>query len=179
MPFLSMTQIENAFNEVIPAFLKKPFAVAELVDAIGQKLSADADSRDRLEREAELLLAGRDDLFFTRETCYPKADFFRGTTFRILPGEAERERNILLYGARFAPFCDPEVFPDDYSIRTGRKKCRPVPVQLRFSDIAPAFQLLGHSGLIDHLAAESNENLAKLRAFRRKFMNTKEPTSNG
>ena len=166
MPFLSMTQIENAFNEVIPAFLKKPFAVAELVDAIGQKLSADADSRDRLEREAELLLAGRDDLFFTRETCYPKADFFRGTTFRILPGEAERERNILLYGARFAPFCRADIFPDEYALRIGGKKCRTKSVTMPFAQLAPAFMLWGHTGLIDCLTAESNDNLAALRSSR-------------
>lgn len=167
MPFLSMTQIENAFNEVIPAFLKKPFAVADLVDAVGKNLSADADSRDRLERETELLLAGRDDLFFTGgDTCYPKADFFRGTTFRILPGEAEREQNILLYGARFAPFCRSDIFPDEYTLRIGGKKCRTRSVTMPFAQLAPAFMLWGHTGLIDCLTAESNDNLAALRSAR-------------
>ena len=166
MPFLSMTQIENAFNEVIPAFLKKPFAVADLVDAVEKKLSADTESRDRLERETELLLAGRDDLFFTPETCYPKADFFRGTKFRIVPGDAERERNILLYGARFAPFCRADIFPDEYTLRIGGKKCRTVSVTMPFAQLAPAFMLWGHTGLIDCLAAESNENVAALRSSR-------------
>lgn len=166
MPFLSMTQIENAFHEVIPDFLKKPFAVSELVDAIGNKLSADDSSRERLERETELLLAGRDDLFYTPETCYPKADFFRGATFRIVPGEAERKQNILLYGARFAPFCRADIFPDEYAIRYGRKKCRTVSVTLPFAQLVPSFMLWGRTGLIDCLAAESNENLAALRSAR-------------
>ena len=166
MSFLSMTQIEDAFHEVVPAFLKKPFAVSELVDAIGRKLSADDSSRDRLERETELLLTGRDDLFYTPETCYPKADFFRGTTFRIVPGEAERKRNILLYGARFAPFCRADIFPDEYALRYGRKKCRTVSVSLPFSQLVPSFMLWGRTGLIDCLAAESNENLTALRSSR-------------
>lgn len=166
MSFLSMTQIENAFHEVIPAFLKKPFAVSELVDSIGRKLSADESSRDRLERETELLLAGCSDLFYTPETCYPKADFFRGTTFRIVPGEAERKRNILLYGARFAPFCKADIFPDEYALRYGRKKCRTVSVTLPFSQLVPSFMLWGRTGLIDCLAAESNENLTALRSSR-------------
>ena len=166
MSFLSMTQIEDAFHEVIPAFLKKPFAVSALVDSIGSRLSADESSRDRLERETELLLAGRDDLFYTPETCYPKADFFRGTTFRIVPGEAERKQNILLYGARFAPFCRADIFPDEYALRHGRKKCRTVSVSLPFSQLVPTFMLWGRTGLIDCLAAESNENLAALRSAR-------------
>lgn len=166
MAFLSMTQIEDAFHEVVPAFLKKPFAVSELVDAIGRKLSADDSSRERLERETELLLAGRDDLFYTPETCYPKADFFRGATFRIVPGEAERKQNILLYGARFAPFCRADIFPDEYALRYGRKKCRTVSVTLPFSQLVPSFMLWGRTGLIDCLAAESNENLAALRSAR-------------
>ena len=166
MAFFSMSQIEDAVLDLLPSFLTGPFSVSGLADSVQKKLAADADARGRIERQTELLLATLPEPFFTGSMCYPKEPFFRGTRFRVTPGPMEREKNILLPGARFAPFCDPEVFPDDYSIRTGRKKCRPVPVQLRFSDIAPAFQLLGHSGLIDHLAAESNENLAKLRASR-------------
>ena len=166
MSSLTMSRIEEAFLEVLPPFMFDEFPVSAVLEKVMEKLGAEEKDRDRVLRDTELLLAGRPDIFFTEERCFPRAAFFRGAQFRIVPSHLELERNILLPGARFAPFCDPDVFPDEYTLSAGGKTCPVRPCMLRFSELAHAYFLLGRSGLIDYLSAESNDNWNALRSHR-------------
>lgn len=166
MSSLTMSRIEEAFLEVLPPFMFDEFPVSALLEKIMEKLGAEEKDRDRVLRDTELLLAGRPDMFFTEERCFPRGAFFRGARFRIVPSHLELEKNILLPGARFTPFCDPEVFPDEYTLSASGNLCPVIPYTLRFSELAHAYFLLGRSGLIDYLSAESNENWKALRAQR-------------
>ena len=164
--FISSSQIERAVEEVLPSFLTEPFPVAGYVNNVTARLKADPDAKERVAKEAELILAGDDRFFMDDEMAYPKAAFFRNTKLRIIPGRAELEQNLLLPGARFEPFCSQELFPDEYTVTADGKPCKVLTTKMRYADLAPASILLGKSGLLDYLCAESDANYRILRSSR-------------
>ncbi len=166
MSDFTMTQIETALEAVLPPFLVQEFSCRTLAEAVQKKLSAPESALDKIERETELYLAAREDCFLENGICYPKQAFFKGTKFRVIPSRLELEKNILFPGARFAPFVTEDVFPDEFEVSSGKIKCPVLTVPVRFADLVPSFLLLGRAGMLDYLAAESNENWHQLSSSR-------------
>ncbi len=144
------------------------FSVKDAVDFVAAALKpGNAEEKKRLERDVELILEGRTDLFYRSgsDTCYNRAAFFKGTCFKIVPAKLEIKEGILFYGARFAPFCSDEVFPDEYLLRARGAKTRfqPVACPVQFGQVARIFQMLGRSAIIDCIVAESDDNYKALK----------------
>lgn len=165
---LSLNRIEETVENLLNTRFAESisFPEQELADAAKTALNA-AGSKDdahRVEKETELILRAHDDLFVSDGKVYPKNVFFRGMEFRVVPSAAELEKAVLFPGAAFIPFVSGELFTDDFELTDEDGEQLPaVSVSARFSEIAPAFMMLGHSGIIDHLSAESEENRMALK----------------
>lgn len=162
---ISVSLIENTVLDLLPAFLYEAFPLNGFINAVTDKLNVpEGDDKRRIQKETELILANDERLFYTTELCYPREVFFRKTQFRIIPGRNEIERNILLPGARFAPFASEEHFADEFKVASADGiKCPAETVTMTFADMTPAFFLLGRAGMLDTLCAESDANFRKLR----------------
>ena len=160
---LSLNHIEETVENMLADRFGRLFSfpVSELTEAAiaALKPTSDAD-RKRVEKEVELVLAAQDGFFYSEGKVYPKQEFFRGTEFKIIPTAFEIEKAVLLPGAAFIPFCNSdEVFADEFVLKAGNsKKRKTVTINTRFSEIAPAYMMLGNSGVIDYLSAECEEN---------------------
>ena len=146
------------------------FETAELTAFIAANLpdrNSDEASRKRLVRDLELLLEGRNSLFYRAgaETCFLRNSFFRGARFKIRPSEYEIREGLLFYGARFAPFCSEDIFADDYRIveKDSSAPCPPLACPVLFSRVAKLFQMLGRSTMIDCIVADDAENYRVLQ----------------
>lgn len=165
---LSLNRIEETVEKLLLKSFGKQisFPLSSLADAAVKTLNTSGTADEhRVRRETELLLLSHDDFFLSGETVYPLDAFFRGTLFRTVPSDAEVELGILFPGAAFIPFCSGELFPDEFQLTDSPGK-KPFPVVSRvlpFACAASAFTMLGRSGIIDHLSAESESNRRALR----------------
>lgn len=161
----------NRIEEVIEDLLADRFAekisfpADELADAaISILLIKDQDDIKRVRKECELILRAHEDLFVSGDKVYPKNSFFNGTELRIVPTGHEIEKAILFPGAAFIPFCNNELFSDEFELKDQNGKILPVmEVQSPYNDLQPSFLMLGPSGIVDYLSAESEENRMLLR----------------
>lgn len=161
----------NCIEEVIEDLLADRFAekisfpADELADAaISTLLVKDQEDIKRVRKECELILRAHDDLFVSGEKVYPKDTFFNGTELRIVPTGHEIEKAILFPGASFIPFCNNELFSDEFELKDQNGNILPVmEVQSLYGDLLPSFLMLGPSGIVDYLSAESEENRMLLR----------------
>ena len=162
---ISVSLIENTVLDLLPAFLYEAFPLNGFINAVTDKLNVpEGDDKRRVQKETELILANDERLFYTTELCYPREVFFRKTQFRIIPGRNEIKQNILLPGARFAPFASEEHFYDEFKVTsTDGIRCPAKTVTMKFTDMTSAFFLLGRAGMLDTLCAESDANFRKLR----------------
>ncbi len=179
MTLISIRRIEEAFGACLDT-REEPFPFSELSASVAASLGvseSDTEAFRRIERECEILFSEREDFFRSGRPdglCHPKQSFFRACRFRIAPSAFEIEQGILLPGARFAPYCSGELFPDDYEIRprisAGKEEEKKGPVleireiRAEFGEIAPAYLMLGRAEFIDRLVAESDENYRTLRS---------------
>lgn len=163
----SLKQIEDAVGSLLDGRFSGMFSFPEeqLADCAVQVLKAvSKDDLRRIRKETELILRAREDLFVSRGKVYPKQQFFNGAEFRVTPSPAELQKAVLFPGAAFIPFCTEEIFPDEFTLRgENGERLGTVPVTASHAELAPAFLMLGHSGLIDYLSAESEENRQILR----------------
>ncbi len=160
---LSLNHIEETVENMLADRFGRLFSfpVSELTEAALAALNPASEAdRKRVEKEVELVLAAQDGFFYSDGKVYPKQEFFRGTEFKIVPTAFEIEKAVLLPGAAFIPFCNSdEVFADEFVLKTGKeKRLSTFTVTARFSEIAPAYMMLGNSGVIDYLSAECEEN---------------------
>lgn len=115
--------------------MRESFSVNDVVAFVNQNAALPpAERKERVERDIELILEGRSDIFFNSNThnavCWNRAPFFKGTKIKILPSRLEIKDGVLLYGARFAPFCSDELFADEYllSVKGTKGNCRWYPI---------------------------------------------------
>lgn len=141
------------------------FDVKTLENALFEQLKPENDSeKSRIRREMDMVLRADGNYFASHDKAFPKQAFFKDTLFRMEPSTFELSNGILLSGARFAAFANPDVFPDDYTIKSGDIEIAVITFQMPFKALADAFFMLGKSGLIDYLSAEHNDNFARLRS---------------
>lgn len=165
---LSLNRIEETVENLLNNSFGEQFSFpqTQLADAAIHALhTSSPEDASRIRRETELILLARDDFFLSDKTVYPLNVFFRGTSFRVVPSAAELNSGILFPGAAFIPFCSGELFPDEFILTddSGKTSFPVVRRNLPFSDAAPAFTMLGRSGIIDHLSAESENNRLALQ----------------
>ena len=144
---------------------QESFSVQEAIAFVRANLPVKTETPEeikRLERNLELVLEGREDLFYRsgEKLCYNRKVFFRNSRFKIRPSEFEIREGLLFYGARFAPFCTEDLFADEYVLMEAgsAERFNVKTVKVRFSRIAALFQMLGRSNAIDCIVAEDAAN---------------------
>ena len=144
---------------------QESFSVQEAIAFVRANLPVKTETPEeikRLERNLELVLEGREDLFYRsgEKLCYNRKVFFRNSRFKIRPSEFEIREGLLFYGARFAPFCTEDLFADEYVLKEEGAAAgfNAKMVKVRFSLIAPLFQMMGRSNTIDCIVAEDAAN---------------------
>ncbi len=98
------------------------------------------------------------DFFRDGDRVSRRAGVFRGREFLITPEQWEIDAGILVPGHRFVPYLDPEVFPSEVVLRTGRRRIRTREDKFAVARIIGCFMLLGSEQMLDVLMAESPDN---------------------
>lgn len=168
---VSVSVVEDAVGKFLKSMENaESFSVNDVVAFVNQNAALPpAERKERVERDIELILEGRSDIFFNSNThnavCWNRAPFFKGTKIKILPSRLEIKDGVLLYGARFAPFCSDELFADEYllSVKGTKGELPVVSYTAQLGQIARTFMLLGRSVMIDCIVAESSENYEALK----------------
>ena len=68
----------------------------------------------RIRRELDSAISPESGYFSRDGKAVRRRTFFKDALFRIDPTPYELANAILFSGARFAPFCDENIFPDEY-----------------------------------------------------------------
>ena len=91
--------------------------------------------------------------------------FFRGTTVLCKPRPFELEHGIFLPAARLEPFHPAELYAGELEIRGGTSSdpFELTEVKTAFGEVADLFFMLGPSGTVDMLVAESQDNYEAIR----------------
>ena len=109
--------------------------------------------------EARELIVDADAGFFRDGDRVCRRDgVFRGRQFLITPETWEISEGVLIPGHRFVPYLDPEVFPSEVALRTGRRRIRTREGKFPVARIVGCFALLGSEQMLDVLMAESPKN---------------------
>lgn len=98
------------------------------------------------------------DFFRDGDRVSRRSSVFRGREFLITPEQWEIDAGILVPGHRFVPYLDPEVFPSEVVLRTGRRRIRTREDKFPVARIIGCFMLLGSEQMLDVLLAESPDN---------------------
>ncbi len=163
----TLTRVEEVMEDLLNGSWAGQFCFPEqaLIDMLIQELGAtQREDMERITKGAEALLRTRDDIFLSEGKVYPKNVFFQGAEFRLTPSRFELEKAILFPGSGFIPFASEEIFPDEFELACGNgKTVKTIEIKAAYADLAPSCTMLGHSGIIDYLSAESEENRRTLR----------------
>jgi len=157
-------------EDVVEAMLDKhflnrvSFSEDEVADSAVKALKATGkEDEQRIRKVTEQVLSAHEDLFIVKGTVYSKQVFFKDAEFRVVPSALELEHGILIPGAAFVPFCLEATYPDEFDLRDeAGVRMNLVTVSASFNELAPSLLMLGNSGIIDYLSAESEENRLKL-----------------
>lgn len=98
------------------------------------------------------------DFFRSGDRVRRRAGVFRNREFLITPEQWEIDAGILVPGHRFVPYLDPEVFPSEVVLRTGRRRIRTREDKFPMARVIGCFILLGSEQMLDVLLAESPDN---------------------
>jgi len=121
-------------------------------------LSALASSSKIPVADWEVIVDADADFFRDGDRVCRREAVFRGRSFLITPETWEIAEGVLIPGHRFVPYVDPEVFPSEIVLRTGRRKIRTRAGSFAVARIVGCFALLGSEQMLDVLMAESPEN---------------------
>ena len=108
--------------------------------------------------EWEIIIDSDADYFRDGDRVCRRESVFSGREFLITPEAWEIDRGVLVPGHRFVPYLEPEVFPSEVVLRTGRRKVRTVNGKFEMARIIGCFALLGSEQMLDVLMAESPGN---------------------
>lgn len=170
--YVNIDRIEDAVEKFLASRENADsFPLSELTDSVVRSVRASQEGKvDKIVRDIELIMEGRADFFTSDDEtagkiCHSRRKFFAGTKFKVVPTKMEINAGILFYGARFAPFCTQDIFPDEYVITLNGSGVQSEVLSYRgpFEQMAKIFMLLGRSNFIDCLIAESEENMKVLR----------------
>ena len=146
-------EIESAIQQLMQE-KNAVITVAKLCNFLGGN-PEDKDFCKRL----HFFLEGDDAFYsFDDENYYRRSDFFNGAAFVVTPTAWEVENDILIIGHRFQTFVNPEVFPSEVTIKSGRKNIAKKLIQEKLENIFPYHMLMGAEQLSDFFIGEDVEN---------------------
>ena len=108
--------------------------------------------------EREVIVDGDPDFFRDGDRVCRRESVFRGREFLITPETWEIAEGVLVPGHRFVPYLDPEVFPSEVVLRSGRRRIRTREGAFPLARVVGCFALLGSEQMLDVLMAESPQN---------------------
>ena len=108
--------------------------------------------------EREVLVDADPGFFRDGDRVCRRESVFRGREFLITPETWEIAEGVLIPGHRFVPYLDPEVFPSEVVLRTGRRRIRTREASFAMARLVGCFALLGSEQMLDVLMAESPKN---------------------
>lgn len=169
MNTVSIDDIDRSCAEFIKKSSRKSFAFQDAVEYVVKETGAGTEDMDRIKNNVQMLLTNDETLLYHDDKAIHRKTFFKGAQFLITPSTFELDRGILFAGDRFAPFCNQDVFHDEYELfRLGEKKSFPImQVTASVQSILPFHAFLGHAGIFDLICAESEDNRVKLRHCQR------------
>ena len=146
-------EIESAIQQL----MQKKNAVAT-VEKVCDFLGCNREDEE-LKRRLHFYLAG-DDAFYSLddENFYRRSDFFNGESFVITPTAWEVENDILIIGHRFQTFVNPEIFPSEITVKSGRKNIAKKLLCEKLENIFPYHMLMGAEQLSDFFIGEDVAN---------------------
>lgn len=103
---------KKALREHVNRFIeeqKKPFDLDSALETIVAPLCLDSLKKNMADIATLIIEDKR--LFVGERRCVPRAHYFRGAKFRMMPTPAEVEEGILYPGHRFMPFLSPQIDP--------------------------------------------------------------------
>ena len=146
-----MDKVKRSFRAEIKA------ALASASDEF--KISEAATTSNIPADEWERMIDADADYFRDGDRVCRRSAVFGGREFLITPEAWEIDRGVLVPGHRFVPYVDPEVFPSEVVLRSGRRKVRTVTGSFAMARIVGCFALLGSEQMLDVLMAESPKNV--------------------
>ena len=108
--------------------------------------------------EREVIVDADPGFFRDGDRVRRRESVFRNRKFLITPETWEIAEGVLIPGHRFVPYLDPEVFPSEVVLRTGRRRIRTREDKFALARIVGCFALLGSEQMLDVLMAESPGN---------------------
>lgn len=106
----------------------------------------------------ETIIDADTDFFRDGDRVCRREAVFCGRSFLLTPETWEIAEGVLIPGHRFVPYLDPEVFPSEVTLRTGRRRIRTREDAFKMAQIIGCFPLMGTEQMLDVLVAESPEN---------------------
>ena len=108
--------------------------------------------------EREVIVDADPDFFRDGDRVCRRESVFRGREFLITPETWEIAEGVLVPGHRFVPYLDPEVFPSEVELRTGRRRIGTREEAFPLARVVGCCALLGSEQMLDVLMAESPGN---------------------
>jgi hypothetical protein len=147
--------------EMYASVADEPFTLETIMTAL-QKLFPCGE--ERVPEIAALL--GREPSLFhdaAHDVYIPRASFFRGARFMIIPTEYELERAILITGDRLIPFCSPDIFPGKAALYApDGRRIRRRRINASIAEITEFLSLYGYTGLFNYLETDFPDNAVAL-----------------
>ncbi len=164
---LSYDKLEKAVMEFIMESKQESFDAEELAAELDPKSSGE-ERENTIRRICNILdsceFAARK---HSSDLYYILNNFFRGTTFLCKPRQFEIEQGIFIPAARFEPYHPAELYATELEFSSGMVSApfELTEVTTTYKNVAELFLMLGPSGTIDTLVAESQENYDAIRHY--------------
>lgn len=162
---LNYDKLENAVMKFIMESKQESFDAEELAAEIDPQ--SDGEDRETTIRRICNMLDSCE--FVARkhssDLYYILNNFFRGTTVLCKPRPFELEQGIFIPAARLEPFHPAELYAGELEFSSGMVSApfELTEVKTAYKEIADLFFMLGPSGTIDTLVAESQDNYDAIR----------------
>jgi hypothetical protein len=147
--------------EMYASVAEEPFTSETVATAVRPLFASEPDLGHRilsLLNDSPVLFHRPEEDLFT-----PRASFFRGARFLVIPTAYELERSILVTGHRLIPYCARDICPSRAAIlspagqKIRRKRITGFP-----SEVEDFLCLYGDDGLLDYLRVDSPQNVSAL-----------------
>jgi hypothetical protein len=155
-----------AFNlkdavEMYASVADEPFTIQAIIESLRTLFPSCPNRGD----EIQALLEGEPCLFHDKAQgrFVPRAAYFKGARFLVIPTEYELERDILITGDRLVPFSCPDIFPGKAALHApSGERIRRRRITAPLSEVAEFLSLYGYRGMFSYLETDLPENAVAL-----------------
>ena len=147
------SEIESAINQLMQT-KNSVITVESLCEFLGASES-DSELKERLLH----YLIGDEALFSVDDEHFRcRNDFFNDKVFVVVPTAREIKEKILFIGHRFQTFMNPDVFPSDLTVKSGRKNIAVKVISDTLQELFPYHMLMGAEQISDFFIGEDENN---------------------